>query len=50
MDAFQQHLLDTYRAARLSEPAPPPPGRHDRSVLRGLYRRFRPVRRSRTEP
>ncbi|WP_103530471.1 hypothetical protein [Streptomyces sp. SM11] len=40
MDAIQQHLLDTYRAARLSEPAPPPPGRHDRSVLRDLYRHW----------
>ncbi|MGW4036938.1 hypothetical protein ACWEIM_11720 [Streptomyces sp. NPDC004778] len=37
MDAIQQHMLDTYRAARLSEPAPPPPGRHDRAVLRDLY-------------
>ncbi|MEU0098922.1 hypothetical protein [Streptomyces sp. NPDC006267] len=40
MDAIQQHMLDTYRAARLSEPAPPPPGRHDRSALRGLYRHW----------
>ncbi|WP_435297210.1 hypothetical protein [Streptomyces sp. YPW6] len=40
MDAIQQHLLDTYRAARLSEPAPPPPGRHDRAVLRDLYRHW----------
>ncbi|MFD4173342.1 hypothetical protein [Streptomyces anulatus] len=56
MDAIQQHMLDTYRAARLAEPAPPPPGRHDRSVLRDLYRHWlthpntQPVRRSRTEP
>ncbi|MGW5927379.1 hypothetical protein ACWF2L_14165 [Streptomyces anulatus] len=40
MDAIQQHMLDTYRAARLAEPAPPPPGRHDRSVLRDLYRHW----------
>ncbi|MCC8479291.1 hypothetical protein LMJ41_15535 [Streptomyces globisporus] len=37
MDAIQQHMLDSYRAAQLSEPAPPPPGHHDRSVLRDLY-------------
>ncbi|MFJ9888339.1 hypothetical protein ACIQRW_21065 [Streptomyces sp. NPDC091287] len=41
MNATQQHLLDLHRAARLSQPAPPPPGRHDRSVLRDLYRRLR---------
>ncbi|MCX4519149.1 hypothetical protein OG402_16240 [Streptomyces anulatus] len=49
MDAIQQHMLDTYRAARLAEPAPPPPGRHDRSVLRDLYRHWLthpPTRRS----
>ncbi|MET8843066.1 hypothetical protein ABZW67_23615 [Streptomyces rubiginosohelvolus] len=40
MDAIQQHMLDTYRAAQLSEPAPPPPGRHDRAVLRDLYRHW----------
>ncbi|MFI1252100.1 hypothetical protein ACH4TY_36180 [Streptomyces anulatus] len=40
MDAIQQHMLDTYRAARLAEPAPPPPGRHDRSVLCDLYRHW----------
>ncbi|MFD4017661.1 hypothetical protein [Streptomyces sindenensis] len=40
MDAIQQHLLDTYRAAQRSEPAPPPPGRHDRAVLRDLYRHW----------
>ncbi|RPK94698.1 MULTISPECIES: hypothetical protein [Streptomyces] len=44
MSALQQHMLDTCRAARLSEPAPPPPGRHDRSVLRDLYRRFKLAR------
>ncbi|MFH9242226.1 hypothetical protein ACH4KO_35240 [Streptomyces anulatus] len=49
MDAIQQYMLDTYRAARLAEPAPPPPGRHDRSVLRDLYRHWLthpPTRRS----
>lgn len=40
MDAIQQHMLDTYRAAQLSEPAPPPPGRHDREVLRDMYRHW----------
>ncbi|MEV7912556.1 hypothetical protein [Streptomyces griseus] len=43
MTALQQHLLDTYRAARLSRPAPPPPGRHDVTALRNLYRRLRPT-------
>ncbi|MER5815142.1 hypothetical protein [Streptomyces californicus] len=38
MSALQQHLLDIHRAARLSRPAPPPPGRHDGAVLRALYR------------
>ncbi|MFI7288352.1 hypothetical protein ACIBRY_17120 [Streptomyces anulatus] len=41
MNATQQHLLDLHRAARLSQPAPPAPGRHDGSVLRDLYRRLR---------
>ncbi|MEU5286612.1 hypothetical protein AB0G97_21735 [Streptomyces sp. NPDC020755] len=41
VNATQQHLLDLHRAAGLSQPAPPPPGRHDRSVLRDLYRRLR---------
>ncbi|WP_167405173.1 hypothetical protein [Kitasatospora albolonga] len=58
MDAIQQHLLDTYRAARLGEPAPPPPGRHDRTTLRDLYRHWlthpstgeQPARRLRTDP
>ncbi|MFJ7086154.1 hypothetical protein ACIQU8_23345 [Streptomyces griseus] len=43
MTALQQHLLDTYRTARLSRPAPPPPGRHDVTALRNLYRRLRPT-------
>ncbi|MET9927930.1 MULTISPECIES: hypothetical protein [unclassified Streptomyces] len=37
MDAIQQHMFDTYRAARLGRPAPPLPGRHDRTTLRDLY-------------
>ncbi|MEU6954945.1 hypothetical protein [Streptomyces sp. NPDC045714] len=45
MNATQQHLLDLHRAARLSQPAPPLPGRHDRSVLRDLYRRLQRNRR-----
>ncbi|MFJ9210909.1 hypothetical protein [Streptomyces sp. NPDC102264] len=44
MDALQQHLLDSYRAARRGEQAPPPPGRYDRETLRTIreYRRLRP--------
>ncbi|MFJ5113743.1 hypothetical protein ACIQAD_24235 [Streptomyces sp. NPDC088551] len=43
MDALQQHLFDSYRAARRGEPAPPPPGRYDRETLRTIreYRRLR---------
>ncbi|MEU8678927.1 hypothetical protein [Streptomyces sp. NPDC048560] len=41
MDAIQQHMLDSYRAARHGEPPPPPPGRHDREVLRALRDRLR---------
>ncbi|MFB7940193.1 hypothetical protein [Streptomyces sp. NPDC056049] len=42
MDALQQHLFDSYRAARRGEPAPPAPGTHDLAVLRELrdHRRF----------
>ncbi|MFF7737578.1 hypothetical protein [Streptomyces sp. NPDC007984] len=29
MSITQQHLLDSYRALTLGEPAPPAPGRHD---------------------
>ncbi|MCI4045260.1 hypothetical protein [Streptomyces sp. TRM75563] len=43
MTALQQHLLDTCRAARLAQPAPPPPGRHDRTTLQALYRHLRPA-------
>ncbi|MGW6536857.1 hypothetical protein ACWGBV_10575 [Streptomyces sp. NPDC055051] len=42
MDALQQHLFDSYRAARRGEPAPPAPGTRDLAVLRELreHRRF----------
>ncbi|MEU1078478.1 MULTISPECIES: hypothetical protein [unclassified Streptomyces] len=45
MDAIQQHMLDTYRAARLDQAPPPPPGTHDVRTLRELrdYRRFEAV-------
>ncbi|MBD0742113.1 hypothetical protein [Streptomyces sp. CBMA152] len=45
MDAIQQQMLDTYRAARLQEPAPPLPGQHDIRTLREArdYRRFEAV-------
>ncbi|MEX0169583.1 hypothetical protein [Streptomyces sp. LMG1-1-1.1] len=54
MNALHQYLFDTYRAARLGEPAPPEPGAHDVAVLRAVRdrRRFervlagRPSRRS----
>ncbi|MEU0898777.1 hypothetical protein [Streptomyces massasporeus] len=43
MSVTQQHLLDTYRALTLGEPAPPAPGTHDRRVVRERRdeRRFR---------
>ncbi|MFE5794415.1 hypothetical protein ACFQ8C_17770 [Streptomyces sp. NPDC056503] len=45
MDAMQQHLFDSYRAARRGEPPPPAPGTHDVAVLRELrdHRRFERV-------
>ncbi|MFH0521021.1 hypothetical protein ACHBTE_28070 [Streptomyces sp. M41] len=45
MSITQQHLLDTYRALRLGEIAPPAPGAHDRQVVREWRadRRFRAV-------
>ncbi|WP_335938310.1 hypothetical protein [Streptomyces sp. PTD5-9] len=45
MDAIQQQMYDSYRAARRGEPAPPTPGRHDWEVLRGVrdLRRFEAV-------
>lgn len=52
MDAIQQHMIDSYRAAQHGELPPPLPGRHDLTALRSLreHRRFvrvldgRPVR------
>ncbi|QOV36505.1 hypothetical protein IM697_42090 [Streptomyces ferrugineus] len=45
MSITQQHLLDTYRAGRLGEVAPPLPGTHDWQVVREWrdHRRFRAV-------
>ncbi|MET8573033.1 hypothetical protein [Streptomyces sp. NPDC004783] len=45
MSVTQQYLLDTYRAGRLGEPAPPAPGTHDARVVREWRdrRRFRAV-------
>ncbi|OIJ89806.1 hypothetical protein [Streptomyces colonosanans] len=45
MTVTEQYLLDTYRARRLGEPAPPAPGTHDWQLVRELrdYRRFRAV-------
>ncbi|AXL89319.1 hypothetical protein C4J65_14155 [Streptomyces sp. CB09001] len=45
MSITQQYLLDTYRAGRLGEPAPPAPGTHDLRVVREWQdrRRFRAV-------
>ncbi|MCG8966177.1 hypothetical protein [Streptomyces sp. CL12-4] len=45
MSITQQYLLDTYRAQRLGEPAPPAPGTHDRQAVRAWRdrRRFRRV-------
>ncbi|MFJ6085962.1 hypothetical protein ACIQI8_31695 [Streptomyces sp. NPDC092369] len=36
MSITQQYLLDTYRARRLGEPAPPAPGADDWQVVREL--------------
>ncbi|MFE2107282.1 hypothetical protein ACFXAF_15605 [Kitasatospora sp. NPDC059463] len=45
MNALHQHLLDSYRAARHAEPAPPLPGTHDLAALRSArdHRRFEAV-------
>lgn len=45
MSITQQHLLDSYRAQRLGETPPPPPGTHDWRTAREPrgYRRFRAV-------
>ncbi|MFI0139265.1 hypothetical protein [Streptomyces luteogriseus] len=36
MSITQQHLLDTYRALTLGEPAPRAPGTYDRQAAREL--------------
>ncbi|MER6014305.1 hypothetical protein [Streptomyces bluensis] len=43
MSVTEQYILDTYRAQRLGEPAPPAPGAHDWAVVRELrdHRRLR---------
>lgn len=41
MDAIQQHMIDSYRAARHGEPLPPLPGWHDRAVIRAVRDRRR---------
>ncbi|WP_262063098.1 hypothetical protein [Streptomyces sp. STR69] len=45
MSVTQQYFLDTYRARRLGEVLPPPPGAHDWRTARELhgYWRFRAV-------
>ncbi|WP_043685357.1 hypothetical protein [Streptomyces xylophagus] len=45
MSITQQYFLDTYRAQRLGEVPPPPPGAHDWRTARELrgYRQFRAV-------
>jgi hypothetical protein len=40
MSITQQYLLDTYRARRLGEPAPPAPGADDWQVVRELRDRW----------
>ncbi|MFB7012968.1 MULTISPECIES: hypothetical protein [unclassified Streptomyces] len=55
MDAIQQQMFDSYRAAQRGELPPPQPGRHDWGVMREARdrRRFdlviagRPARRRR---
>lgn len=41
MDALQQQMFDSYRAARRGESPPPLPGRHDRAVVREACERRR---------
>ncbi|MER6103088.1 hypothetical protein ABT115_12375 [Streptomyces sp. NPDC001832] len=36
MDAIQQHMIDSHRAAQHGELQPPLPGRYDWSVLRAI--------------
>ncbi|MET9662190.1 hypothetical protein [Streptomyces sp. NPDC006510] len=45
MDAIQQHMIDSYRAAQRGELPPPLPGRHDWGVVREARdrRRFEAV-------
>ncbi|MFH8981859.1 hypothetical protein [Streptomyces varsoviensis] len=45
MDAFQQHMLDAYRAARRGEAAPPAPGAGDLRAMREVrqWREFMAV-------
>ncbi|MFK0221546.1 hypothetical protein ACIQWN_25565 [Streptomyces vinaceus] len=45
MTAIEQYLIDTWRASRLGEPMPPPPGRDDVAVLRSArtYAQFQAV-------
>ncbi|MFG2562463.1 hypothetical protein [Streptomyces sp. NPDC048496] len=45
MDAMQQHMIDSYRAAQHGEAPPPLPGRHDWEVVREARdaRRFEAV-------
>ncbi|MGR3871687.1 hypothetical protein ACUXZZ_24330 [Streptomyces graminifolii] len=45
MSITQQHALDTYRAQRLGEIPPPPPGTHDWQTARELrgHLKFRAV-------
>ncbi|MFF8788509.1 hypothetical protein [Streptomyces sp. NPDC015125] len=45
MNAAQQHLLDTYRAARRGEAAPPAPGTHTVRTAHEIqqWRRFQAV-------
>ena len=45
MSITQQYFLDTYRAQRLGEAPPPPPGTHDWRTARELcgYWQFRAV-------
>ncbi|MFG2290597.1 hypothetical protein ACGFOU_31520 [Streptomyces sp. NPDC048595] len=45
MDAIQQHLLDTYRAARRAEATPPAPGLHTVRTAREIrqWQRFQAV-------
>ncbi|WP_385620952.1 hypothetical protein PXH67_20025 [Streptomyces sp. P8-A8] len=41
MDAIQQHMIDSYRAAQRGELPPPLPGRHDWGVVREARERRR---------